>query len=279
MIKRNLRKQNTTILMKKSNISRDEVTSHWNDNADIWTEHVRKGWDLYRELFNNPNFFRFIGDLKGKRVLDAGCGEGYNTRILAKGGAMMSGVDISNKMIEFAKIEEKKEKLGIQYEIASFTDLSLFEECTFDAVVSFMAIMDSPDLESIFKEIFRVLKKDGRFIFSVTHPCFLTKGLEWIEDENENAIKLTVSDYFNNQPWIEEWKFSHSPEYDDVKPFSVPSYPWTLSEYINTLIKNRFILKKIEESRPSQDVCDKHPCLQRWRDHAAIFFYVYAIKP
>lgn len=39
---------------------------------------VRKGWDAYREHFNNPAFFEFIGDLSDKTVLDAGCGEGYN---------------------------------------------------------------------------------------------------------------------------------------------------------------------------------------------------------
>ena len=53
-----------------------EVARHWDDNADVWTEHVRKGWDSYREHLNNPAFLKLIGNIKGKTVLDAGCGEG-----------------------------------------------------------------------------------------------------------------------------------------------------------------------------------------------------------
>ena len=63
--------------------SDEAVARHWDANADLWTEHVRRGWDAYREHYNNPAFFAFLGEVKGKRVLDAGCGEGCNTRILA----------------------------------------------------------------------------------------------------------------------------------------------------------------------------------------------------
>ena len=88
-------------------ISEGEVTQHWDDNADVWTEHVRKGWDTYREHLNNPAFLKLVGNLNDKKVLDAGCGEGYNTRIFARMGAMMTGVDISPRLIEHARQAEK----------------------------------------------------------------------------------------------------------------------------------------------------------------------------
>jgi 2-polyprenyl-3-methyl-5-hydroxy-6-metoxy-1,4-benzoquinol methylase len=68
--------------MKIRDISEDQVAKYWDENSKLWAEHVRKGWDGYREYFNNPAFFEFLGDLGGKTVLDAGCGEGHNTRIL-----------------------------------------------------------------------------------------------------------------------------------------------------------------------------------------------------
>ena len=81
-------------------ISEQQVTQYWDNNANLWADHVRKGWDTYREYFNNPALFEFMGGLSGKTVLDVGCGEGYNTRLLARSGARMTGVGISERMEE-----------------------------------------------------------------------------------------------------------------------------------------------------------------------------------
>jgi len=262
-------------------ISEEEVTQHWDDNADVWTEHVRKGWDTYREHLNNPAFLKLIGNLNGKKVLDAGCGEGYNTRIFARTGAMMTGVDISPRLIEHARQAEKAEPLGIRYEVASFTDLSLFNNESFDTVVSTMALMDSPDYEKALAEIFRVLRKNSDFFFSVSHPCFMTKGFGWITDRNNNQEKLTVSGYFNKTQWIERWQFSNVSEEirKDVPQFDIPRFPRTLAEYINPLVQAGFVLKKLSEPRPSASDCRAHPYLQRWRDAGSLFLHIHCIKP
>jgi 2-polyprenyl-3-methyl-5-hydroxy-6-metoxy-1,4-benzoquinol methylase len=76
----------------------DDVARYWNSNADAWAEQVRRGADVAREWLNNPAFLELVGDVPGRRVLDAGCGEGYNTRILARRGARMTGVDLSERM-------------------------------------------------------------------------------------------------------------------------------------------------------------------------------------
>jgi ubiquinone/menaquinone biosynthesis C-methylase UbiE len=264
--------------MNHSPIPEQQVARCWDDNANIWADHVRQGWDAYREHFNNPAFFEFIGDLSGKTVLDAGCGEGYNTRLLARSGARMTGVDISQRMIELARQEEQREPLGIRYEVASFSDLSLFDDESFDAVVSSMALMDGRDFEGAVKEIFRVLRPGGELMFSILHPCFVTKGYGWICDDDENPAVITVSDYFAREPWVERWKFSKAPGSESVEPFAVPRFPRTLSDYLNALIEAGFILKRVAEPQPSQEICEKHPRLQRWRDHAAIFLYVQAVK-
>jgi ubiquinone/menaquinone biosynthesis C-methylase UbiE len=264
--------------MNRSQIPEQEVARCWDKNASVWADHVRKGWDAYREHFNNPAFFEFIGDLSGKTVLDAGCGEGYNTRLLARSGARMTGVDISERMIELTRQEEQREPLGIRYEVASFSDLSLFDDASFDAVVSSMALMDGPDFEGAVKEIFRVLRPGGELMFSIIHPCFMTKGYGWICDDDENPVVITVSDYFAREPWVERWKFSKAPGSENVGPFAVPRFPRTFSDYLNALIEAGLVLKRIQEPRPSQEMCQKHPWLQRWRDHAAIFLYVRALK-
>lgn len=264
--------------MKRSEIPEQEVARYWDENADVWANHVRQGGNAYREYFNNPAFFEFMGDLSGKAVLDAGCGEGYNTRLLARSGARMTGVDISERMIELARQEEQREPLGIRYEVASFSDLSLFDDASFDVVVSSMALMDGPDFEGAVAEIFRVLRPSGELMFSIIHPCFVTKGYGWVPDEHGNPVKITISDYFASEPWVEHWRFSRAPTPQDVEPFAVPRFPRTLSDYLNTLIGAGFVLKRMREPRPSEELCEKRPRMHRWRDHAAIFLYVHAVK-
>lgn len=166
------------IKKKRLDFSEKSVARYWDKNASTWSAQVRKGWDAYREYLNNPAFLKFIGNLRGKKVLDAGCGEGYNTRIFARRGALMVGIDISNKMIAFARKMEKKKPLGIRYERASFTNLSLFADNTFDAIVSTMAIMDSPNYQGAIKEFYRILRPGGELFFSISHPCFMTKGFD-----------------------------------------------------------------------------------------------------
>ena len=239
---------------------------------------MRKGRDVCRDYYNNPEFLRFAGEMEGKAVLDVGCGEGYNTRLLARIGARVVGVDISPKMIEHARREERRSPLGIRYEVASFSDLSIFEDESFDVVVSFMAFMDGSTYEGAVKEILRVLRPGGDLIFSVTHPCFMTRGFGWIEDE-QGSIKLTVSDYFNSEPWVENWGFSDIPDPEQAAQFAVPVFPKTISEYLNVLIRTGFILRAIEEPRAPAEVCKRYPTMQGWRDHAALFLYIRAMKP
>ncbi len=260
-----------------------DVARAWDENADSWAEQVRKGWDVYREVYNNPAFLDFIGesigDLAGISVLDAGCGEGYNTRILARRGARMTGADISARMIELCRQEEQSDPLGIRYEVSSFTDLSVFADASFDAAVSFMALMDGPDFSGAMRAIGRVLRPGGTLAFNITHPCFMTKGFNWICDESGKETALAVARYFDDQPWIERWRFKKAPEPQEAEPFAVPRFDRTLSFYLNTLIESGFTLSRIGEPRPSEEACRAHPFLRRWREHAPLFFYVSARKP
>lgn len=251
------------------------VAREWNGNARTWTDQVRGGRDVYREYFNNPAFLPFIGDLVGKVVLDAGCGEGYNTRILARSGAQMTGVDISGRMIALAQEEERREPLGIRYEAASFTDLSPFEANSFDAVVSFMALMDGADLAAAIREIYRVLRPGGELMFSVLHPCFITRDVGWIRDEAGRRVAIRVGSYFDTAPYIDHWHFQGA---IGVPDFSVPRFPRMLSEYVNTVTKSGLLLREIEEPRPTAEACEQHPWLARWREHAALFLYLRASK-
>jgi len=255
-----------------------EVAAYWDRNADVWTDQVRKGWDIFREYFNNPLFLRFVGDVSGRSMLDAGCGEGRNTRILAMLGARMIGVDVSGRMIEYARQREQETGLGIRYEHTSYSDLSCFADASFDRVVSFMALMDGPGYEGALAEIHRVLRPGGDLCFSILHPCFMTRGFGWILSDQGEKIKLTTSHYFDDQSWVEEWKFTAARDMEDIAPFAIPSFPRTLSYYVNGLIQAGFVLAKIEEARPTEAMAATHPWLKCWHEHGSLFIYFQGFK-
>ena len=225
--------------------SEEEVARYWDANAASWAEQVRGGGDVAREWLNNPAFLQFLGDLRGREVLDAGCGEGYNTRILARRGARMAGVDVSEGMIALAVQAERREPLGIRYTRTSYAELGVFADASFDGVVSFMALMDGPGFDRAMQEAFRVLRPGGLLAFSIRHPCFLTKGAKWVRNEEGVKIKWMVGDYFDSTGWVERWRFTDAPP--EAPEFVVPRFDRTLSEYVNGIIAAGFVLKRIEE--------------------------------
>jgi ubiquinone/menaquinone biosynthesis C-methylase UbiE len=135
---------------------------------------VRQGKDYYRDELNNPSTFELIGNVRGRYVLDLACREGHNTRILARKGAKVTGIDFSGKMIKLAKLEEAKEKLGICYPVLDAADLEELPSNHFDLVTCFMSLQDIENYEDAISEVARVLKNGGRFIFSIPRPCFET---------------------------------------------------------------------------------------------------------
>jgi SAM-dependent methyltransferase len=261
-------------------IRESDVAEQWDRNAGVWAEQVRNRWDIFREHWNNPAFLDFAGDLSGKTVLDAGCGEGHNTRMFARRGARMTGADLSAKMVEFARAEELREPLGVRYERASFSNLEIFNNGSFDAVISTMALMDGPDFPGAMREIARVLRPGGTLTYSILHPCFATKGMGWIKDDSGRVVKFTVADYFNSEPFVEYWKFGHAPNASQVENFGVPRFDRTLADYINPTIAAGLRLEEVREPRAPESACALYPeSFRRYRDHIPWFFYVRASKP
>jgi len=250
----------------------------WNNKAEFWAQFVREGMDVFRDLYSLPAFLGFIGDIHGKKVLDVGCGEGYNSRIFARQGAKVVGVDISKEMIQLAQEEEKKTKLGIQYFTASWTDLSLFKN-KFDVVLSTLALMDGPSYEDALKEFYRVLKPSGDLFFSVTHPCFLPPGYVNLKDINGVSTHRVINNYSKEGPWEFTWQLSKKADKSDARSVTSTSYHRMLSTYVNHLLKAGFSLKEIREPLPSEKACEQNPRLKIARDVAPLFLFVHATKP
>jgi ubiquinone/menaquinone biosynthesis C-methylase UbiE len=257
-----------------------ELRRYWDGNADAWTRLTRAGYDVYRDYLNTPSFFEMLPDVDGLSGLDIGCGEGHNTRLLAKRGARVTAVDISEVFVRHAKQMEQQEPLGISYQVASGVELP-FADSSFDFVTGFMSFMDIPKTDCALAETYRVLKPGGFLQFSITHPCYDTPHRRNLRDESGLTYAIEVGDYFRSlQGEITEWLFSAAPPQvrEGLPKFKVPRFTRTLSQWVNLLIEKGFLLERIEEPRPSDETVRKCAGVQD-AQVVAYFLHVRVRKP
>jgi ubiquinone/menaquinone biosynthesis C-methylase UbiE len=257
-----------------------EVGRYWDENAEVWTNLARAGYDVYRDYLNTPAFFDMLPDVAGITGVDIGCGEGHNTRLLARRGARVTAVDISEVFIRYAQQYEEQEPLGIQYRVASAVELP-FAHAAFDFAVGFMSFMDIPETERVLAEAYRVLKPGGFLQFSIEHPCFAPAHRRNLRDAQGRTYALEVGDYFfDPQGEVLEWLFSAAPP--DVRQglpaFRTPRFRRTVSQWLNLLVDTGFVLERVAEPRPSDEAVRACPKIQG-AQVVAYFLHLRARKP
>jgi ubiquinone/menaquinone biosynthesis C-methylase UbiE len=115
---------------------------------------------------NRKEFYEYLDFLKpGQKLLDLCCGDGYDANTYKNKGLQVSGIDASEELITIAKEKYR----GIDF-AAGLAEQLPYENESFDAVTSKYSIMTSPDMQPIFNEVYRVLKKGGYFVYLMTHP-------------------------------------------------------------------------------------------------------------
>ena len=256
-----------------------EAGRYWNGNAEAWTKLARAGHDVYRDHLNTPAFFEMLPDVTGLSGLDIGCGEGYNTRLLAKRGAKVSAVDVSEVFIGYARGSEQKEPLGIEYRVASAVELP-FADHSFDFATGFMSLMDIPETPRVLSEAHRVLKPGGFLQFSIEHPCYATPYRRNLRKDGI-TYALEVGRYFEHDDgFVAEWIFSAAPP--DVRKafpkFRTPVFHRTISEWLNLLVRTGFVLEEVREPRPDDETVKKCPAVQG-AQVVAYFLHVRVRKP
>lgn len=147
-----------------------------------------------------------IDNIKNKKVLELGCGGGQCSIFLSKNGAICSGIDISEKQIRYAIKLAEKNDVKIDYYVGSGESLSQFKDSEFDIVLSVFAMQYINDLDKCLGEVSRILKNDGRFIFSLDHPFYSVISPKTMRIEgnyNHSGLNKTVktSDIIKTSQW------------------------------------------------------------------------------
>ncbi len=147
----------------------DPDIDKWDVVAKDWDRLITRG-DSFRQELIDPKLIEWLKPLKGKTILDAGCGEGYLSNLLAGEGARVHGLDASRKLIEVAK--NKYQNPQITFLEGDLKTPLPFPEGFFDAIVANLVLMDFDPIDRALHEFARVLKPGGLFIFTLLHPFF-----------------------------------------------------------------------------------------------------------
>jgi SAM-dependent methyltransferase len=261
-------------------VNHREVGEYWEGNAEVWTRLARQGCDVYRDHVNTPAFLALLPDVAGLAGLDIGCGEGHNTRLLARRGARMTALDICPTFVRYAREEEAREPLGIEYFLASAVELP-FADAAFEFVTGFMSFMDIPEQDRVVREAYRVLRPGGFLQFSICHPCFQTARWKWVRDAEGRKVAVECGDYFAPPDGrIEEWIFGHVPaeQKDRLRPFRIPVFYRNLAGWINLLLETGFVLTRLGEPFADDEALRRFPNLADTRV-VAYFLHLHCRKP
>jgi len=202
------------------------------------TKRYPDGW-FYNELVEMPAMLDMLGRVNNKKVLDFGCGSGIYAKLLTKKGAKVSGFDISKTMLSIAKKENPKLdlRLGSGYKIP-FTE-------EFDIVQASLVLDYLKDWDKVFKEVYRVLKPNGIFVFSIPNP--VVNGSTGVKID-ENRYKI-VHDYFKEELFYETWGIDKGPR-GNIEQIKVPNYHKTYETIIKTILRNGFEIIDYKDAVP-----------------------------
>ncbi|MEU1621625.1 class I SAM-dependent methyltransferase [Streptomyces sp. NPDC005722] len=153
--------------------------------------------NLINAHYERPAMLALAGDVTGRRILDAGCGAGPLSAALRDRGAVVSGFDVSEGMLELAR---RRLGAGADLRLADLGSPLPYADDTFDDVVASLVLHYLEDWGPALAELRRVLKPGGRLIASVDHP-FVIATL------HREAGRGDEHHYLDTTNWTDEWTF------------------------------------------------------------------------
>ena len=210
----------------------------WERNAGFWIRIIRERLDPFRTELTDGAVLRAVGPCRGQTLLDAGCGEGYLSRLLARRGARVVGVDRSRALIRSAA--EHAPRTGTaRFVLADIRALPL-PSGRFDGVVCNHSLNEMRDPRPALSEFARVLQPAGKLIVLMLHPCFYGG-----RDRSGRRFDLDSDRYFSTRRLEQRFSVSglSSP---------TPTVLWMrpLEAWLSLLADTGFCVQRLREPRP-----------------------------
>lgn len=208
----------------------DQFAGEYQRNARLVTDTAHYGSDIPTEAD-----LRLLGDLKGKRVLELGCGAAQCSIAFARSGATAIGVDLSEAMLAEGRRLAEQAEVRVELRHGDMADLAFLRADSVDLVFSAFAFQYVEDLNRVFRQVNRVLRPGSPLVFSLPHPAY------FVVDEESGA-----------PPRLERSYFDRSPERYDWGGVAFTAFPHTFADLYMGLTRSGFRVDLILEPEPTQ---------------------------
>lgn len=249
---------------------KDRDLESWDNLAEDYHKLIVGGEDIFRKNLLDKAVFDLLGKIKNKNVLDAGCGQGYLANEMRERGARVTGVDGADNLIKIAKKSYSREDLS--FLTHDLKERLPFDDKSFDVIVANMVLMDFDPIAPTIKEFCRVLKGDGRFIFSILHPIF---GNGYPHKTIKELIFRKIPHYAlsgYHRIRKENWYVHGLPQATSI-------YHRPIEYYTEVLNDSGFVIKRIKEPVFERDFTKDKNNFLKLCSEIPPFLLLEAIKP
>ena len=231
--------------MLHSQEQNSQVQRAWNANAAFWDERMAEGNDFFN-LLVWPAVERLLRPQPGERLLDVACGNGVTSRRLANAKAIVTAFDFSEAMVDLAR--KRTVETDIAYSVIDATNREQLLElgsASFDGALCNMALMDMADIHPLMHALASLLRSNGRFVFSVLHPCFNNPAVVQMGELEDRAgtfvttYSVKISRYLT--PYAQVGLAMHG------QPVPHPYFHRPLSALLTPALEAGLVLDAIEE--------------------------------
>ena len=217
----------------------------------------------FNDCIETPILFGMLPDLCGKTVLDIGCGMGQHAKQYAElGAASVLGIDLSEKMLEYAKAHNSKD--NIVYRRLAMEDIETISD-TFDLVTSSLVFDYVEDFAGLMRKIRKLMKEEAEFVFSMSHPIVTAwDGTydRYTRTDTGERLYANLRNYCVEGLRKVDWVVQ-----------GYECYHRTVSTLINALIGAGFMIEECQEAHLSDEMRNRYPALFGGTIHRPEFIF------
>jgi ubiquinone/menaquinone biosynthesis C-methylase UbiE len=211
------------------------MSNHWDQSAEAWIADMDNHGDFSREFVLDGPMLKRIDGRGFANALDVGCGEGRFCRMLRDRGIAATGIDPTLTLVRRARAcdpaGDYREGVAERLE---------FADASFDLVVSYLTLIDIPDIRKAIPEMVRVLKPGGALLIANLNSFFSASATaRWIRGEDGTYLHFPLDTYLEERCDVVSWRTITIDNWH--RPFSV---------YMKLLLEQQLQLVHFDEPAP-----------------------------